>query len=57
MFEVVDNLHELFGGQHSAYFRNNVGAKVETSMEEMIKTMTDLKIRNGENKYFNFFYY
>ena len=57
MFEVVDNLHELFGGQLSSYFRNNVGAKVETSMEEMVKTMTDLKIRNGENKYFNFFYY
>ena len=56
MFEVVDNVHELFGGQHSAYFRNNVGAKIEISMEEMIKTTTDLKIRNGEKKYFDFFY-
>ena len=56
MFEVVDNVHELFGAQHSFCFRDGIGAKVETSMEKMIKETTDLKIRNGERKYFNLFY-
>ena len=56
MFEVVDNVHELFGGQYSAYFRNREGCKIETSMEDLIKSTTYKKITNGEEKYLNFFY-
>ena len=43
MFEVVDDVHELFGGQHSFYFRDDVGTKKETFVEEMIKNITDFK--------------
>ena len=38
MFEVFDNIHELFCSQYSAYFRNREGRKIETSMEDLIKS-------------------
>ena len=51
-----NDILELLDGEYYYSFRDSWTGKLETSLREMIDMTTDLKIRNGEEKYFKVFY-